>query len=241
MRIFVFRLIIFHVILTLAKSNQIIFNCDFSSSSCTGKPNVEITNRENAISNISNYKLNYKTTVTTLKVRNCLMNFLPQGFDKFFDSIKILEIKNTHLIEITKFDLKQFCELEELSIIFNDLTTIDGDLFDNHQQMKFLDLRFNKIFSIPNEVYQKFQSNLKIQGNLLGVPSPELKSNETDNLQKQISELQLSSYIIAGVTLFNTILCIISIIMIIKFKKEYFNFNFVSNDEYVAPIINGQT
>jgi hypothetical protein len=121
---------------------------------CNAKPNMDVVVENSVISDIfSSIHQNYsKKTVIKLKIGNCVMHFLPHGFDKHLKKITDLVVYYTGLKSITKHDLKQFQLLEYLSITNNDLTFIDGDLLEHSPNVKYIDLRNNKIFYISEKL-----------------------------------------------------------------------------------------
>ncbi|KAG5667199.1 hypothetical protein PVAND_015190 [Polypedilum vanderplanki] len=113
------------------------------------------------------------------------MNFLPNGFN-IFTHIKSLSIQNSQLKEITKYDLSQFKNLEYLTIVYNDITIIESDLFSYNNGIKNVDLRFNKIFWISNQI--KNLPNVFVDGNCLDSPQLFIEVNrEFDNKLKNLN------------------------------------------------------
>jgi hypothetical protein len=121
---------------------------------CYAKPNMDVVVENSIISDIfsSTYHYNLKTTVIKLEIYNCVMHFLPHNFDKYLKKITDLVVYYTGLKSITKHDLKQFQLLEYLLITNNDLTFIDGDLLEYSPNVKYIDLRNNKIFYISEKL-----------------------------------------------------------------------------------------
>jgi hypothetical protein len=87
------------------------------------------------------------------------MEYLPSGFDNFFTGITNVKIYNTQLKEIKKENLKQFKDLYRLSITYNDLTSVDHDLFEHNPNIHLVDLSYNKIQFVIYEMKVKFGEN----------------------------------------------------------------------------------
>ncbi|KAG5667487.1 hypothetical protein PVAND_015467 [Polypedilum vanderplanki] len=113
-----------------------------------------IKNRNTNVNQSSFTFLKDINSIDVLKVEKCVMNFLPNGFNKSLSMINSLEIIRTQLKEITKENLKQFPKLKKLSVPFNDLTKINDDLLDFNSKIDYIDIRYNKIlnFETPKEI-----------------------------------------------------------------------------------------
>jgi hypothetical protein len=105
--------------------------------------NVNITSRQtvtsvNGQSNFdgSNYKM--------IDIQNQVVNFIPEGLEKFFPNIEGLSITASKLKRVGKKDMQQFPKLKILYLSSNDLEFLPSDLFEGN-----LELRSFAVFANP--------------------------------------------------------------------------------------------
>jgi len=99
-----------------------------------------------------------------------LLNFIPEDIDRFFENLQGFAIERTSLKYVAKEDLHQFPKLETLQIRWNQLETLDGDLFIYNPSLRWFIFESNKLTNIgpnilsnlPNLTNAYFQSNLCI-------------------------------------------------------------------------------
>lgn len=91
--------------------------------------------------------------VRSFGVGNRIMHFMPNGLEKFFTNLILLDIYSTGLLEINKEDLEPFPDLNFLSLTNNELQTIDFDLFVYNPNLEMVLLWGNKIETVNDAFY----------------------------------------------------------------------------------------
>lgn len=80
-------------------------------------------------------------------------NFMPAGFDKYFENIEGFSSYNTSMKTISSDDLKQFPKLRELWIYFNLLEVLPSNLFEHNPNIESIHFKVNKIKYIGPEFF----------------------------------------------------------------------------------------
>jgi hypothetical protein len=85
-------------------------------------------------------------------------SFFPLNIEYFFKNLNLIRFVNMHLKEIHSCDLKPFPKLKFLSLFGNDLQVIGKDLFQYNQQLEALWVAFNKMIRhIDTNVFDNLQ------------------------------------------------------------------------------------
>lgn len=95
-----------------------------------------------------------------LQILSQTVNFVPKRIEKVFLSIEGLQIDNSKLKTISKQDLEPFKELKIISMSFNDLETLDSDLFSFNPLLKRIHFQNNRLTFIGENVLEPL-SNLE--------------------------------------------------------------------------------
>ncbi|KAG5668050.1 hypothetical protein PVAND_016006 [Polypedilum vanderplanki] len=128
-------------------------------------------------------------------LKDFVMYYLPNHFYYKFFGLISLTISNTQLKEITQEKMKNFPELENLSIIHNDLTSIPSDLFHFNPNIKYIDLRYNKIIWIDIQMIRKFDEKIILDGNTFIKVFEEMKRQIEEALNGYCKKSELESLI----------------------------------------------
>lgn len=80
-----------------------------------------------------------------LSIQRQTLHYLPKGIAKLFPGLLSLDISDSNLKAVKQADLKPFNKLQELALVHNDLETLDDDLFAFNTELVFLNLAYNKI------------------------------------------------------------------------------------------------
>ena len=79
---------------------------------------------------------------------------MPTEIGSFFLNVRSFTVVGSKLKEITKNDLKAFTNLKELKLAYNDLEKLDGDLFEHNRKLEYLNLDYNKLKHVGEELLQ---------------------------------------------------------------------------------------
>lgn len=115
-----------------------------------------------------------------LSIQRQTLHYIPNGIAKLFPGLLSLDISDSNLKVIKQANLKPFNKLQELALVHNDLETLDADLFDFNTELVFLNLAYNRIKFVGENVLTpltKLQSAL-FNGNIC-VDASETKGNFT--------------------------------------------------------------
>lgn len=149
MKVLIFLLAIF------SSTFAISFNCTFSVYS-----HVIVGERYTCTAILSNYEDGPDLTEVTgshLPLRNnshvigvtinshLALNFIPQQMHTFFPVIGVLNIYNGNLTVIGENDLKDYINLEFLSLQGNKIVRIPGNFFANAPRMRYMNFNSNRI------------------------------------------------------------------------------------------------
>jgi hypothetical protein len=110
---------------------------------------------------------------------NCL--YMPKGVEKFLDSLEVLVIAGTGLLQIKMNDLKPFEGLREMYMNDNKLEVIEGNLFKFNPDITIINFENNRIKQIECGALDplirleaiKFKGNLFYEGNALSLSNVE--------------------------------------------------------------------
>jgi hypothetical protein len=116
--------------------------------------------RDQIITSVNQDNTYFNLTVTKIYINSQVVHFLPERIEKFFPNINEVQIINSSLTEIDKFDLKAFKDLEFLNLPHNKLEVLKNDLFVftpklryvyiNNNNLKFIDERLFDVIRATN-------------------------------------------------------------------------------------------
>lgn len=84
-------------------------------------------------------------------------NFVPIGIEKLFPQLEGFAISSSKLKVIKRRDLAQFKDLKAVWLIYNDLETLDSDLFESNPGLLYIDFRGNKLIFVGENVLVPLQ------------------------------------------------------------------------------------
>lgn len=93
--------------------------------------------------------------VENLNVYQQNLSFVPKNIEKFFRNLKLLSWYNSNLIQFSAADLRPFPQLLVLTIRFNDLPSIDGDLLRYTPKLRFVSFMSNRVRHVGNDLVTK--------------------------------------------------------------------------------------
>ncbi|KAG5667576.1 hypothetical protein PVAND_015553 [Polypedilum vanderplanki] len=91
--------------------------------------------------------------VNMIVFRSSQMSKFPRGLTNFFPQLKMIEIFSCGLTEITKNDLYGLGNVVYLSIIFNNLKYLPGDLFEFTPNLQIIDFSGNQISTVGFAIF----------------------------------------------------------------------------------------
>jgi Leucine rich repeat len=91
--------------------------------------------------------------VTKLYIKSQIVHFFPEGIDNFFPSVNELQIINSSLKTIDKYDLMAFTNLEFLNLPYNSLEVLRNDLFVFNPKLRYIYLNNNNLKFIGENVF----------------------------------------------------------------------------------------
>jgi hypothetical protein len=164
-------------LLFLGLSNGITLKCTFGPSdwqtignvyACSAKVNQVIGER--TVTGVSGTHWSGKTNddVKAIQMDRQTLDFIPRDINKHFKNLQGLQMVDTTLKFISKFDLQQFPDLKHLDLRRNQLEVIDGDLFSFTTKIKTIILVNNKITNVGLNLL----SNLKDLGRVFFNDNP---------------------------------------------------------------------
>lgn len=83
--------------------------------------------------------------------KNELVQF-PKKMVKFFLNLKTINADENKIVHLVYEDFKDHRKLEYLSLAGNEITTIDGNVFDEQLNLKYVDLRKNKLQFVGHDI-----------------------------------------------------------------------------------------
>ena len=82
------------------------------------------------------------------------LDFFPECIELFFTNIRLIHFRRTKLKEIMAEDLKPFPILEVFVFDFNELETLDGDLFTHNPNIRYVDFSSNKLTNVGPKIFE---------------------------------------------------------------------------------------
>lgn len=101
------------------------------------------------------------TAVKALRFIDCTVNFVPKNLTQIFPNLEFLEIRDCALKEVSADDMIGLEQLDELSLINNDLTTLPIDLFRNMPNLREVYLSRNRIHKFDPEILNPIKDTLE--------------------------------------------------------------------------------
>ncbi|KAL7050345.1 hypothetical protein ACKWTF_004048 [Chironomus riparius] len=107
---------------------------------------------------------NHQELMTNLDVRGLMIDNIknlkkiPFGLTKVFPNLIYLQIRRCGLTSLTKRDLFGLEHLKGLWLPENNIVSLDADVFENCQGLKFLSLHKNKLKFISSDVFKPLKN-----------------------------------------------------------------------------------
>lgn len=95
----------------------------------------------------------HNQTVTKVFISSQIVHFMPEGTENFFPNVNELQIINSSLKYIDKWDLKAFTDLEFLNLPHNSIEVIRNDLFIFNSKLRYVYLNNNNLKTIGENVF----------------------------------------------------------------------------------------
>lgn len=145
----------------------------------------------NALTNITGKHAKDKknSDVQFLNV-NQTLPFIPLNISTFFKNLKGIQWWHSELQTISAIDLNQFPGLQTFSVYGNELTTIDGNLFDFTRKLKLIDFRYNLIEQVGASLLNNL-SDLK-EVNFIGNRCINVHADSSKKIKELINELPIN-------------------------------------------------
>lgn len=100
---------------------------------------------------VNSSKVDNNTRVRKLNIFSQTINFMPKFTEILAQRLEVLYVAFCKMKNVSKEDLRQFSQLKELWMPYNDLEWLDGDLFNFNPQLEYVWFSNNKFkFIEPN-------------------------------------------------------------------------------------------
>ncbi|CAH1710629.1 unnamed protein product [Chironomus riparius] len=189
-------LLIICILASIKPSKSLIIECSFIKhtyshlkdvSCCHVVNNLNIITQEKAIVT-SNTNDSIRTDTVGFRIFNISTRYFPQGLDRMFNNLKVIEISFGQLKEIHQTDLKPFMLLEVIYFYSNDIEVLESGLFDDNKSLRYILFTKNKLAHIDGNVFEKLLhlTNLYLNGNECIDKFTEINSTALQQIRKTI-------------------------------------------------------
>lgn len=122
-----------------------------------------VTDDKEKVTSVSQTHLVGKTNsnVEVIDFTDQTMYYMPQNIQSFFSNIKGLTIYTSKLRELRRKDIAPFPNLMFLYVPYNEITTVDGNLFASNLNMEYISFSSNRIMVHVGYSILKPLKNLK--------------------------------------------------------------------------------
>jgi Leucine-rich repeat (LRR) protein len=117
-----------------------------------------VKSRDQIITSVDHDDRYFNKSVTKIFVDSQIVNFMPVRIDKFMPNIKEVQIINSSLKAIDKFDLKAFRQLEFLNLPFNHLEELKNDLFVFVPKLRYAYFNNNRLKVIGDRLFDTLEN-----------------------------------------------------------------------------------
>lgn len=93
------------------------------------------------------------------------LDFIPTNLGKIFPLLTDLHLSGNQIEKLTVEDMKQLPHLEVLSVYYNRLKSLDGDLFKYNLNLKFIDFSDNQIQHIGTGLLDNLKNLTRVYFN----------------------------------------------------------------------------
>lgn len=121
---------------------------------------MTITGDSRVLENVEGVHLADNTIddVNYLWVQNQELPFIPSNIDSFFKNIIALNWHNSSLASLSASDFEPFPELQLFAAGYNNLVTIDGDLFKHTPKLILINFGSNKIRHVGRDLIKGMEN-----------------------------------------------------------------------------------
>lgn len=131
---------------------------------------------QNHVLNHGNYEVN------RLQINDQEVGFIPQKINTFFTNIIEFKMINCSLMDVSKYDLQNFPELQLLDLSSNKLQSLMADLFEYSQKLIWISFEKNNIVTVGAEIFKslyqlaqlRFSSNSCVDENAVTIDRVEI-------------------------------------------------------------------
>jgi hypothetical protein len=161
------------LVLSVSFAASLVIDCTFTKGHvvyyyCELKSDPSIAERDMVVTSAyGEHKESMKhINVTSFMSLNSsyTINYMPRLND-LFPNLDRIVIQYNHLKEIRQTDLQPFSKLTHLFLAFNDIETIEPDLFMYNPQMEVIELQNNKITRVDPNVFDQLNQLLQLNVN----------------------------------------------------------------------------
>lgn len=124
------------------------YYCDVTNYSLTTSPKQWITSVNGT--HISGFNSN--TQVNYLQIGFKIVHYLPQGIVTQFPNLQTLGIYRSNLKTIKKYDIQLLTKLRILHLNYNDLESLQSDLFVSNTMLEQINLQDNRLKIIGQDI-----------------------------------------------------------------------------------------
>ena len=118
------------------------------------------------------------------------VQFFPRGLEQIFKNIKVICINKCQLKDVRQHDLKQFNQLQYLSLEYNDIEILEANLFKYNPELQLIRFHDNKLVHIDANVFNNLWKLVHLE--LRSNPCISLDANNDRSAMQNIAE-QLES------------------------------------------------
>lgn len=95
------------------------------------------------------------------------LKYFPQGMEKIFNNLKVIDFYRVEMVEVHQSDLKPFPDLVVLYLGHNEIKTLESGLFDHNPKLQVIAFPFNGVKEIAYNIFDNLNhlSKIWLKGN----------------------------------------------------------------------------
>lgn len=129
---------------------------------CTVTQISKVLNRGEIIESCQTTNGSACDEVIAFGVENFQIFYFPQGLDKIFKNLQLIAIMNCQLKEIKSEDLRPFSNLLVINLEYNEIQSLESNLFANNQKLQSIFLNNNQIMTIHPFAFDGLNNLIKV-------------------------------------------------------------------------------